>query len=78
MYLDAYPLPRINDMTEKIAEYEFFTAMDLRSAYHHVPILENEKEVTAFEAHGNLFQFKSIPFGVTNGVASSTCHRRDY
>ena len=40
MYLDAYPLPRINDMIEKIAEYEFFTAMDLRSAYHHVPILE--------------------------------------
>lgn len=67
--LDAYPLPRMDDMIEKIAQYEYFSTLDLKSAYHQVPILEEEKPYTAFEACGNLYQFSRIPFGVTNGVA---------
>ena len=68
--MDAYPLPRIDDIVTKISKYEIFSTIDLRSAYHQVPIAESERKFTAFEACGNLFQFKRIPFGVTNGVAS--------
>ena len=32
--LDAYPLPNINDMVQKIAQYSVFSTIDLRSAYH--------------------------------------------
>ncbi|GFN94502.1 retrovirus-related pol polyprotein from transposon opus [Plakobranchus ocellatus] len=67
--LDAYPLPRIDEMIEKISEYEIFMTLDLKSAYHQIPIKEEDKPYTAFEAGGNLYQFKRIPFGVTNGVA---------
>ncbi|GFO33886.1 retrovirus-related pol polyprotein from transposon 17.6 [Plakobranchus ocellatus] len=67
--LDAYSLPRIDEMIEKISEYEIFTTLDLKSAYHQIPIKEEDKPYTAFEAGGNLYQFKRIPFGVTNGVA---------
>ena len=38
-----------------------------------MPIFEHEKEFTAFEVRGNLYQFKHIPFGVTNRVASFQC-----
>ncbi|QQP58573.1 Uncharacterized protein FKW44_003939, partial [Caligus rogercresseyi] len=68
--LDAYPLPRINDLISKVAENRVFSTVDLKSAYHQVEILEDERFYTAFEACGKLFQFKRIPFGVTNGVAS--------
>ncbi|KAA3675181.1 uncharacterized protein DEA37_0011386 [Paragonimus westermani] len=68
-YLDAYPLPRIDELVEKISQYEVYTTLDLQSAYHEVPIREDEKLYTAFEACGNLYQFCRIPFGVTNGVA---------
>lgn len=68
--LDAYPLPRIDDLVNKIANYNLFSTVDLRSAYHQIPIKQEDRFYTAFEACGQLFQFKRIPFGVTNGVAA--------
>ena len=68
--LDAYPIPCINDLVNRIAKYKVFSKLDLRSAYHQVPIRVEDRIYTGFEAAGNLFQFKRIPFGVTNGVAA--------
>ena len=67
--LDAYPLPRIDQMIETISGYEYFSTLDLHSAYHQIPIKTEERPYTAFEAKGKLYQFKRIPFGVTNGVS---------
>ncbi len=67
--LDAYPLPRIDDTVNAIAQYQVFSTIDLRSAYHQVSINENDKPYTAFQAGNALYQFTRIPFGVTNGVA---------
>ena len=68
--LDAYPLPRIDETVNKIAQYRVFSTIDLKSAYHQVPIKEEEKKYTAFEANHHLYQFCRVPFGVTNGVAA--------
>ena len=68
--LDAYPLPRIDDLVSNLAKYKFYSTFDLKSAYHQVPIKESDRKYTAFEANGQLYQFKRIPFGVTNGVAA--------
>ena len=68
--LDAYPLPNIESMINKLAEYEYFSTFDLKSAYHQIGIKDSDKPFTAFEANNKLYQFTRIPFGVTNGVAS--------
>ena len=68
-YLDAYPLPRIDDQAYKIGQYKVFSNIDLKDAYYQVPIVETDKQFTAFEAGGKLYQYKRIPFGVTNGVS---------
>lgn len=68
--LDAFPLPNIESIVSEVAKYNYFSQIDLKSAYHQVPILESEKKYTAFEADGNQYQFTRIPFGVTNGVAA--------
>ena len=68
--LDAYPLPKIDELIEKVSKFSVFSTLDLKSAYHQVPILENERHYTAFEADGQLNQFRRIPFGVTNGVTA--------
>ncbi|KAI8432558.1 hypothetical protein MSG28_013553 [Choristoneura fumiferana] len=68
--LDAYPLPHIETIVSKVAKYNVFSQIDLKSAYHQVPIKNSEKPYTAFEAAGKLYQFTRIPFGVTNGVAA--------
>lgn len=67
--LDAYPLPKIQEIIFKISKNNVFSKIDLKSAYHQIPILESEKHYTAFEACGKLYQFLRVPFGVTNGVA---------
>lgn len=65
--LDAYPLPRIEDMENEIAYYQVFSTLGLTSAYHQVAIKPEERKYTAFEAAWSICR---IPFGVTNGVAS--------
>lgn len=67
--LDAYPLPNINDLITKVAQYSIYSAIGLHNAYHQIPIHEEERYYTAFEAAGRLYQFRRILFGVTNGVA---------
>jgi len=68
--LDAYPLPNIEELVNTVAQDKFYNSLDLRSAYHQVPLLPEERQYTAFEASGRLFQYKRLPFGVTNGVAA--------
>jgi RNase H-like domain found in reverse transcriptase/Integrase core domain/Reverse transcriptase (RNA-dependent DNA polymerase)/Aspartyl protease len=67
--LDGYPLPRIDETVNKIAQYRVYSSIDMRSAYHQIPIKDEDKLYTAFESCGSLYQFTRIPFGVTNGVA---------
>ena len=67
--LDAYPLPDTEEMVRKISQYKWFSTFDLKSAYHQVPICEEERKYTAFEADGGLWEFCRVPFGVTNGVS---------
>ena len=68
--MDPYPLPKIDEMTKQIAQYRVFSTIDLKSAYHQVPLREEDKKFTAFEVNGCLYQFRRMPFGVTNGVAT--------
>ncbi len=68
--LDAYPLPNINELAHKVAQFSVYSSYDLKSAYHQVPLCDTDKPFTAFEASGRLYQFTRIPFGVTNGVAA--------
>lgn len=67
--LNAYPIPKMEDMVHDLAKYKVFSTFDLKSAYHQINIKESERKYTAFEGAGKLYQFCRVPFGVTNGVA---------
>ena len=68
---DAYPLLCIQraDQINDIALNTVFSTIDLKDAYYQLEIEESERKYTAFEADRKLFQYKRMPFGVTNGVA---------
>ena len=68
--LDAYPLPKIENIVNEVAKGVIYSSIDLKSAYHQVPLSPTDRPFTAFEADGRLFQFRRLPFGVTNGVAA--------
>lgn len=66
---DAYPTARVDDILDKIATNKIFSTVDLRSAYHQVPLDPEDYQLTAFEACGTLYEFTRLPFGCTNAVA---------
>ena len=66
--LDAYPIPRMDDFINNLAKYKVFSTVDLKSAYHQIPIHEADKPYTAFEGSNRLYHFNRMPFGVTNGA----------
>ena len=68
--LDGYPLPRLQDVVNKVSQYNVFSTLDLKSAFHQVELSADDRIFTAFEADGQLFQFIRLPFGLKNAVPS--------
>ena len=58
----------MQDVVQKIAKYNVYSTFDLTSAYHQVELTPSDRLYTAFEADGALWQWKRIPFGLTNAV----------
>ena len=63
---DAYPLPRVQDIFDSLAGSQLFTCLDLRGAYHQVPVAAESVATTAFVTSRGLFEFLRMPYGVSN------------
>ena len=64
---DAHPLPRIDDLLDALDGARWFSTLDLKSGYWQVPIVEQDKEKTAFRTSGGqLFEFNQVPFDLCN------------
>ena len=66
---DLLPLPRISDLLDQLGKCEYFTTLDLKSGYWQIKVHADSQEKTAFITHQGLFEFKVMPFGVTNAPA---------
>jgi transposase InsO family protein len=63
---NRYPLPRIDECLEQLGSAKYFSTLDLKSGYHQVRLRDQDKEKTAFNTRYGQFQFKVLPFGLTN------------
>ena len=62
---DAYPLPQVNAILDKLRGAKYLSSIDLKNGYWHVPLTDRSKPLTAFTVPGKgLFEFKVIPFGL--------------
>ena len=66
---DAYPLPRIDDSFDALSVSKWFSMLDLASGYWQAEIVESDRPKTAFSSQKGLFQFKVLPFGLSNAPA---------
>lgn len=68
---DAYPLPYISTILDRLKGARWLSSLDIKSAYHQVSVKKSSRECTAFTIPGRgLFQFRRMPFGLTNAPAT--------
>ena len=67
---DAYPLPNIQEILDKMGGNSFYTTIDLRDAFWSIRIREEDIEKSAFITHKGLWEFVSMPFGLSNAPAT--------
>jgi hypothetical protein len=67
---NSCPLPRIEDLLDKLSGAKFFTSLDMTGAYHHIKIKPEDIEKTAFRTPYGHYEFVVLPFGLCNAPAT--------
>jgi hypothetical protein len=63
------PLPRIDDLFDRVQGATVFTSSDLTSGYHQI-LITDDRAKTVFLTPSGSYQFKVLPFGLTSAPAT--------
>ncbi|CAL9691326.1 unnamed protein product [Knipowitschia caucasica] len=67
---DPYPMPRIDDLLERVGSAAYITTLDLSKGYWQLALAPEAKELTAFRTPFGMFQFRVMPFGLQGAPAT--------
>lgn len=67
---DPYPMPRVDELIERLGKAKYLTTLDLCKGYWQVPLTESAKELTAFRVPSGLSHFRFMPFGLHGAAAT--------
>ncbi|KAG7485602.1 hypothetical protein JOB18_014053 [Solea senegalensis] len=67
---DAYPMPRVDELLDRLGTARFFTTLDLTKGYWQIPLSLESREKTAFSTPYGLYQFVTLPFGLFGAPAT--------
>lgn len=62
----GYPLPRIDDLHRFLPRHRWFSAIDLKSGFHNIPLEPSSRDLTAIYVPSlGPLRFTVLPFGLT-------------
>ena len=67
---DMFPIPRTDDLIDRLSGMKVFTKIDLWSAYYQMRLTEDTIPMSAFSTHLGHFEWLVLPFGMVNAPAS--------
>ena len=67
---DTYPLPRPQEMFDKLGGCKYFTKLDANKGFYQIKVKDSDIEKTAFTTGEELYEFIKMPFGLTNAPAT--------
>ena len=63
---NRYPLPRADQLFDKLANAKYFSKIDLRTGFYQILIAEKDRHKTAFSTSQGLFEYNVLPMGLCN------------
>ena len=70
---DVYPLPRIEDVLDRLSGSLLFSRIDLTDAYHQLELHPDSRDLTTFVSHQGLYRFRRVNFGL---ASAGPCFQR--
>ncbi|CAM5106316.1 unnamed protein product [Natator depressus] len=70
---DAYPMPRVDELLDRLGEACYITTLDLTKGYWQIPLDPRFKEKTAFATPSGLYHFTRMPFSLHGAPATFQC-----
>ena len=67
---DTYPIPRIDDLIDRVSNAKYVTKIDLLTAYFQIPMTDKAQEISTFITPDGTYKFKVMPFGLSNAPSS--------
>ena len=65
----TWPMPKVEDIFCKLNGATYFTTLDVRADYHHIPLDKPSIPKTAFNSPFSKFEYMKIPFGLAQAPA---------
>ena len=62
-------MPKVKDIFSKSNGSKYFTTLDLRAGYHHIPLDKSSILKTAFNSPFRKYKYVKVPFGLAQAPA---------